>query len=262
MRQLIRPFFFSPGPLDPPRQVHYSNPFMSSFIGTLPHYAEAFLRLFFPSVCVSCSQLLGLNERGLCGPCKRNVQKCKLAASEERIRVSSSSAAEGWTLFRYEDSVKDLFHHIKFQKRRDLIRLFDEDLSDFLDRRRTELSSYDLLIPIPLDHRRRVEREYNQSALLAEKIAQILKVKFEPGRLVKKRSTSSQSLLGREARRMNLSGVFKVSRPDGLPGRTVLLVDDIFTTGATLEEAKRTLKAAGVSRVGCLTLARTFHRSS
>ena len=144
---------------------------MSSFIGVLPHYTEAFLRLFFPSVCAFCNQLLELNERGLCHPCKRNVQKCKLLSTEEHIRTPLSFTTEGWALFRYEDSIKDLFHHIKFQGRRDLIRLFDEDLFDFLNRRRREFSSYNVLIPIPLDRRRRVEREYNQSALLAKKIA-------------------------------------------------------------------------------------------
>ena len=231
---------------------------MSSFIGVLPHYFEAFLRLFFPSVCALCDQLLELNERGLCQPCKSNLQKCRLSPSEERIRIPSSSTLEGWALFRYEGSVKDLFHHIKFQKRRDLVNLFDEDLSDFLKHRQIELSSYDYLIPIPLDRRRQVEREYNQSSLLAEKIAKIIGFKFEPRGLIKKRSTSSQSLLGREARRINLSGVFKVAHPERLQGRAVLLVDDIFTTGATIEEARRTLKAAGAQRIGYLTLARTL----
>jgi len=225
-------------------------------IRIFPWYGEAFLRLFFPSVCALCGHLLELDEKGLCSPCGRGLQKSRLPPSEERIRIRLESASEGWALFRYEDSIKDLLHQIKFARRRDLIHLFDKDLADFL-KRRPPLASYDLVIPIPLDRERRMEREFNQSGLLAKGISQILGIKLEPRALAKTRSTAAQSLLGREARRVNLDGVFRVPYQKRVRNRSVLLVDDIFTTGATIEEAARTLTACSVSRVGYLALART-----
>lgn len=232
---------------------------MNSLTAVFPHYLEATLRLFFPAACAFCKELLELYESGLCSPCGKGLQKSKLLPSEERIRIPLASTAEGWALFRYEDSVKDLFHHIKFQNRRDLLRVFERDLSDFL-KRRPQLASYDCLVPIPLDRHRRVEREFNQSGLLAERIGQILGTRLAQRGLKKSHSTAAQSLLGRDARRVNLDGVFRVSHPGRLRNRSVLLVDDIFTTGATMEEAAKTLSAAGVSRIGYLSLARAFGR--
>ena len=179
----------------------------------------------------------------------------RLLPSEERIRLHLAYGDEGWALFRYEDPVKEVLHKVKFGKRRDLLQLFNADLARFLDRRR-QLSSYDCLLPIPLDPRRRLEREFNQSGLLANQIHKISKIPLERKGLVKKRSTPPQSLLGQEARKLNLHHVFHAPHPASIRGKSVLLVDDIFTTGSSLEEAAKTLKASGASRVGYLALAR------
>lgn len=221
----------------------------------LSRCAEACLRLLFPSNCASCSQLLQLEEFALCSRCRSNLQKLKLTPSEERIRISLTHGDEGWALYRYEEVVKDILHKIKFVRRRDLLGLFTEEISHFLQRR-PQLSSYDCLIPIPLDPRRRLEREFNQSGLLAEKIHRFSGIRLRRRTLVKKRPTLSQSLLGRKARALNLNRVFHVTRAEKIKGRSILLVDDIFTTGATIDEAARALKAAGALRVGFLALAR------
>ena len=228
------------------------------FLSTLPLYGEAFLRLLFPSLCAACHNLLELTERGLCGSCKAGFEKCRFQASEERIRVSLPHADEGWSLFRYEETIKDLFHLIKFRKRRDLLHLFNEPLRDFLVDFR--LKSLDGIIPIPLDAGRRLEREFNQSGLLADKISRITGIAVWRNSLVKRRATPAQSLLGREARELNLKGAFRVSNPHRMKGRSVLLVDDIFTTGTTVEEAARTLKEQGASSVNYLALARALAR--
>jgi len=223
----------------------------------LPRYGEAFLRLFFPSSCAGCSQILELEERGLCFTCRGNLKGLRLRPSEERIRVLLAHTDEGWALFRYEGLVKDLFHKIKFERRRDLLRVFHDEIASFLCRR-TQSHAYDLIAPIPLDWRRRLDREFNQSGLLAEKVHEILGLPLRRGLLFKRRSSPPQSLLGREARRWNLVRAFCVSPFARIQGRSILLIDDIFTTGATVDEAAKTLKAAGATRVGHLALARTY----
>ena len=226
-------------------------------LGLLPRYQKALLRLFYPSLCALCTLLLELEEEGLCRNCFESLRRFRLLPSEERIRIPLTHAKEAWTLFRYEEGIKEILHKIKFGKRRDLLHLFTEEIRLFCERRR-HLAEYDSLAVIPLDPWRRIEREFNPSGLLAEKVQEILNLPLEKKALVKRRSTFSQTKLGREARKLNLEGVFRAPDPWRIRGKSMLVVDDIFTTGATLEEAGKTLRAAGASRVGFLTLARTF----
>lgn len=225
----------------------------------LPRYREAFLRLFYPSFCATCQKLLELEEEGLCLPCRENLQKLKFFPSEERIRISLTYGDEGWGLFRYDDSVKEVLHKIKFGRRRDLLRIFAEETISFLERR-PQLAAYDCIVPVPLDPRRRAQRQFNPSGLLAQTLHRLLgkKLRLVKKGLLKKRSSAPQSLLGREGRRFNLNRVFRVPHPRRIRGLSVLLVDDIFTTGATFEEAAKTLKEAGAARVGIFALARAL----
>lgn len=196
-----------------------------------------------------------MEERGFCLSCRTELRRCRLLPSQERIRTPLTWGDEGWAIFRYEGLVKEVFHKVKFERRRDLLELFREDTALFLSRR-PGLSSYEEMVAIPLDAQRRLEREFNQSGLIAGRIARTLGFKINKIRL-KKRTTLPQSLLGRDERKLNLYRAFRVANPGEVQGKSVLLVDDIFTTGATLEEAAKTLKQAGASRVGYLVLART-----
>lgn len=225
---------------------------------TLSFYRESLLRLFYPAFCAGCEVLLELQERGLCEICQGRLKQSRFRPSEERIRVSLVYGDEGWALFRYEDLVKEIFHKIKFERRRGLLQIFHSELVDFL-RRRPRFSHYDLLIPIPMDPMRRIEREFNQASVLAQNIGRILpKIRLGTRILLKKSSTPPQSFKGRRGRWINLNEVFRVHQAARIQGKKILLVDDIFTTGATLEEGAKTLKAAGAKQVGFFVLARTL----
>lgn len=225
----------------------------------LSWYGEALLRLFYPSRCASCNGLLALEERGLCEVCLGSLRPLKLEPSEEKIRLTFSSESEGWALFRYEGLVKEVLRKVKFEGRRDLLGVFYPEMDRFVSRR-TQLASYECILPIPLDPRRHLEREFNQSGLLAKKIHSLLggTPRLLKRTLARRRSPLPQSLLGREARRSNVDHAFRVLDGRSVRNRSILLVDDIVTTGATLDEVSKMLKAAGASRVGYLTLARTM----
>ena len=218
-------------------------------------YKEAFLRLFYPSLCATCRGLLELEEKGLCRACREGFEKYRLRPSEERIRGTLACGDEAWALFRYEGTVREIFHQIKFERRRDLLGIFDQALEEFCARR-PSLSSYEEIMPVPIDFRRRLEREFNQSGIIAGRVREVLG-RGRQGAGLRKRITPPQSLLGREARRWNLEHAFRLRRRERLEGKTVLLVDDIFTTGATLEAAAKILKEAGASRIGYFVLAKT-----
>jgi ComF family protein len=114
----------------------------------------------------------------------------------------------------------------------------------------------DVIIPIPLGKRRRNERGYNQAALLARPLALALNISYRPRALKRIRETKSQVGLSFAQRRENVSGAFEAV-PKLVSGRRVLLVDDVMTTGATLEAAAQALKNAGAADVQGLTLVKT-----
>jgi ComF family protein len=121
----------------------------------------------------------------------------------------------------------------------------------------------DLLVPVPLSPARQAERGYNQSALLAERCAALVRVPAVPDLLVRCRETRPQVGLTAAERRQNVAGVFAATKRgmSYLPGRHVVLIDDVCTTGATLEEAAAVLRAAGAISVWGLTLARQMRHS-
>ena len=113
-----------------------------------------------------------------------------------------------------------------------------------------------LTIPVPLHRRRLRERGFNQSLLLARAVSSHLGAKLDFLTLVRRRYTAAQTGLSKEKRKKNVKDAFLVVNPERVKGEVILLIDDVFTTGHTLNECARTLKRAGARAVICLTLAR------
>ena len=112
-----------------------------------------------------------------------------------------------------------------------------------------------LVVPVPLHRIRRYERGYNQSAMLARGVGQALAVPTAETLLTRPRATASQTNLSRLRRWENVAGAFAVMQPEAVAGRSLLLIDDVLTTGATLTAAAMALKQAGASSVHVATLA-------
>ena len=113
-----------------------------------------------------------------------------------------------------------------------------------------------MIIPVPLHRRRLRERGFNQSLLLARAVSSHLGAKLDFLTLVRRRYTAAQTGLSKEKRKKNVKDAFLVVNPERVKGEVILLVDDVFTTGHTLNECARTLKRSGARTVICLTLAR------
>lgn len=165
--------------------------------------------------------------------------------------VDAEPAADGVTVrFAYGGALADAIRRFKYGDRPDLA----APLAHVALRARPGASQLDLVVPIPLHDRRLAERGYNQAALLAAHVAAHLGVRHAPRALVRRAHLRPQVDCAREARMANVRGLFVVRRP--LVGASVLLVDDVCTTGATLADATRALRDGGAARVERLVVAR------
>ena len=159
------------------------------------------------------------------------------------------------SLFWYEAVIKDLLINIKFNNDTPSLAgltmlLEKEDLSFFDD--------CDLIIPVPLHNKRLRKRGFNQSVLLSKLLFCRRLKDIEPFLLSRERVTQPQIGLSGAERRKNLKNVFSVKKPKAIHNKNICLVDDVYTTGTTVDECSRTLKSHGCERVKVLTVARVI----
>lgn len=216
-----------------------------------------------PALCASCAALLLPRKRGYCPSCGQIFSNAELAPAlcGECLRLPPP-----WSAFHffgvYENLLKTLFIAFKFNGAlaagRLLAALLDIHLAPLLA---GELPGGDaaprpVLIPVPVHKGRLRERGFNQSLLLAKPLARSLKLELAPRALWRIRLDPPQSSLDRKERLRGPKGAFEAD-PFLLRGRSVILLDDIMTTGATLREATRILLARGAAEVRVVVLART-----
>ncbi len=118
----------------------------------------------------------------------------------------------------------------------------------------------DLVLPVPLHRTRLRERGFNQAVVIAKGCFPQWKYKIETSLMHRRRATVPQSLLTGKERRSNLKNIFHLTDASGVAGKRVLLVDDVFTTGSTVDECSRILRSAGAARIEVFTLARSLPR--
>ena len=156
---------------------------------------------------------------------------------------------------RYEDSIKELVHSYKIGGRIHLKTDFAEWMLAAAGAR-FDTADVDAVLPMPATLFHRIDRGYNPSAYLAKAVAKSIDRRYVGNAVVRKGFPRRQAGLDEESRRENVKGTFLVLRPELVRSRTILLVDDVSTTGSTLSECALALKQAGAWRVWCLALAR------
>ncbi len=226
----------------------------------------------FPRQCPLCGRPSDRSERLVCWDCFRSLPLRTHFEAQCRVcgRVPEGFVEKDFVCDRcrqwppafdgaraaapFQGGVRELLHAFKYRRSTWL----RADLCDLLGGACGLLPSReacDLIVPVPLHPRRQKQRSYNQSALLASALGRRLQIPVGLRYLVRTRKTPSQTRLNARARRVNVRNAFEVRREEWVRGRRILLVDDVMTTGATLDAAARALKRAGAWRVWAVTVA-------
>lgn len=218
------------------------------------------LNLFFPNVCQACGQPLLQQEKVICLSCLLKLPKTGFHLHEENpvSRVFwgrvNLNAATSFLFFSKGGSVQHLIHSLKYKGNQEtgqvLGKMFGADLQ-----KSKLFESAELVIPVPLHPKKQFKRGFNQSECLAHGIAETMKIPVLTNHLIRVKHTSTQTKKTRIGRWDNVKDAFGLQQTSVLENKHVLLVDDVLTTGATLEAcAHQLLEIPGI-RVSVATLA-------
>ena len=208
------------------------------------------LDLLFPPKCAFCRRVVRHGADRLCPDCR-----AALPYAGAEVEKHGDGFSVCYAALYYEGQVRDSLHRYKFQGSSGYAGTYGHLLADCV--RENLAGRYDLISWVPLSRERLRERGYDQSMLIAQAMALGLQ-DVAVSTLDKVRDAAKQSTVGSaEKRRANISGAYRVTDPELVAGRRILLIDDIVTTGATLSECACTLRAAGAADVVCAAVART-----
>lgn len=207
---------------------------------------EKVMRLVYPHD-VACSICSGevdvLPGYGVCAICMATLPRVT-----GEVQIGSDRAFDGLAApFYYETPVKELIHRFKYSNMRFIAKSLAHFMHDAV--KDAGWANIHAVVPVPLHEARRRERGFNQAALLASELAQLMGNVVDENAIRRIRDTRTQTLLDKEEREQNVRDAFEVPETSRIEGATLLLVDDVVTTGTTVDACARSLKAAGAKTV-------------
>ena len=208
---------------------------------TCPH-CEKSLPQIFGKICNKCGQ-----------PMNNMANYCEMCKGGKHIFTKSRSA------FVYEGRVSGAILNFKFHNAKYYFKPFAYYLAQIYKEYNYDC---DVVIPVPIHSTRLIERGYNQSELMANKLCEILNLPLDTTSLIKIKKTKNQAELDFKQRQTNLLGAFKVTDKKKIKGKNILIIDDVYTTGATIDGCAVELFKAGAKSVCALTLAHAVTKLS
>ena len=207
------------------------------------------LNFLFPSKCRICK------KRGKFDVCEKCIRQIERYEDLHIINFQNRYLDTLIYFFKYKDYIRKLILDYKFFNKFYIGKVFSKIIlkNEKICR---NLKLYDIIIPVPMHKIKKRERGYNQTEILAQDLAKNLKLEYSENILIKTINNKKQSSLSRKERYENIKNVFKIVKSDKIKDKKILLIDDICTTSATLEECAKVLKHAGVSMVVALVIAK------
>lgn len=214
---------------------------------------EKILNLIYPQTCGICGKI---NQNSLCKKCEINLKK----QSENQIikdgkEIEDKYFNELMYIFKYEGQIRKLILDYKFNEKSYIYLTF----VNFLLKNKNifeNIKNYDTIIPVPISKKRLKTRGYNQSLLIAKQISQQTNLDLVNNCLIKTKNIIEQSKLNKEEREKNIQNVYKLENKQLIKNKKILLIDDIYTTGSTVNECSKILTQGQPNKIGILVLAK------
>ena len=209
---------------------------------------EYILELVYPTVCTFCGVIC---KGGICKKCEINLKEYEI----NLIRKNDEYYTKSMHIYRYEGVIRNKIIDYKFNNKAYLYKTF---LELILKNKKVcgFLKNYDIIIPVPIHKKRKLKRGYNQTELIARFVAKNTHLKLEKNVLLKKNNVEMQSSLSKERRKQNVKNAFYIKNAERIRNKSVLIFDDIYTTGSTVLECAKVLSNENVKQIGVLTIAK------
>ncbi len=211
------------------------------------------LDLIYPNVCGFCNTI---NKESLCNNCEERINQKLLCNIDNYENDDTKYFTNHIYLFKYSDEIRSKILDYKFNDKPYIYKTFakiiikNEKICGFLRK-------YDIIIPIPIHKKRKNTRGYNQSELISKEIVKkFTNLKIETNVIIKDKNTIPQSFLNKKERNENVRNVYIIKNTEKINNKKVLLLDDIYTTGSTVNECSKLLKLNGAKEIGIITLAK------
>jgi ComF family protein len=229
---------------------------------------DLILDIFFPPNCLQCGKYLERSDKIICDDCYSSIKLnntsfcsvCRARLPNSRKICHRKTSYLLAAAINYDEPViQNLLHYFKYKGFEKIAPLLGEVLIKYLEdiirNSKLEIRNF-VVVPIPLHFWRERQRGFNQAKLLAEILARHFNLELKVALKRTKNNKPQVKLKNNEERLKNMAGCFRVENPDEVRGKNIILVDDVFTSGATMNEAVKTLKAAGAKRIVALTVAK------
>lgn len=214
------------------------------------NFLDCVLNFIFPPVCGIC---LKTSEKYICEEC---MELIKFKSLNKIDTYNNKNFKEHLYILKYEGIIRKRMLDYKFKEKSYLHRSFSEMILNSKENIEF-IKRYDILIPVPIHKDRMRIRGYNQSELIAKDLAyEIKNIKLENRVLIKTKNIIAQSSLNKKQRENNIKDVYQIKSAEKVINKRILLLDDIYTTGSTVNECAKILKEAGCKDVGIITIAK------
>ena len=219
-----------------------------------------FLHLFFPRYCLTCPRVLVAGETWLCTDCLRDLPQTNYHQESDNLVAQRLAGRlpvrHAMALYRFQKSgkVQRLLQHLKYKHMPEIGKVLGKRYGTLLHEARLR-NTFDLIVPVPLHRSRLWQRGYNQSAFFAQGLAESLNIPWSNRYLQRIKKTKTQTRKSKLERLKSVENAFRATNIDEVRHQHLLLVDDVITTGATLEACGTALLAAGIKELSVATIA-------
>ena len=230
------------------------------------NFLNQIIDLIFPKICLGCNCKLSREQTFLCSECETSLEFltgniCEICGSIKEANrcktceTNTFSFDKACSVFHFNKVVQNLIHELKYSEMTKIAKYLGEFAVEYLSKFEP-FKNVDIIIPVPLHKVKKRTRGFNQAEFFTKEIAEKMNWKHIPDLVLRKKFTKTQTKLKRNQRQINVSNAFLLNPKFDVVHKNILIVDDVFTTGSTVNAISKLLKNNAVSKIYVLTIAR------